>query len=32
MTHICCFINFSSAVNARKDTEILYGFHINHEN
>lgn len=25
-----CFINYSDALNARKNAEVLYGFHTNH--
>lgn len=28
--HIGYFTSFSDAVDARKDAEILYGFHKNH--
>ncbi len=28
--HLGYFVNFSDAVNARKNAEVLYGFHTNH--
>ena len=28
--HLGCFSEFSDAVNARKNAEVLYGFHKNH--